>query len=612
MGRGFKSAPGTFVENAMFKLPADIMMKTLGKIDESIDENLDTAQLYGDKLDEIKAMQIDNPAVNERVNSLNSEMDELTQSVLDDPAGHRKLTGKFRGLSRKIDKDLKRGMLGAAQGNSTKVGELDKQLDSQSKLFGTKQVELIKRARNQGYESEGGLNYQEDGSYNDIANFQGAGVERVEDSSVIDNVIKGFEKTSTSDTRVKGNYLVKDSDSFYDLDKLTESATSATAKGTGWYDYNRNMITLEASVNGEDLSEEEIEEQINERRNRVTEDILTKKSGRTEVDSKTPISTGGKKTPTGINAPGSAKNYTNIQNNENTIGAESLGGVPSMLSTTDPVAVQREYNTTKNRVQQSINNYSKSMQESGEGVLSFNTPNGLARAVMNGEVTSAQAKRISGIDTNSGFDAFITANYNHENVVYGPVASSKKEQDDIIGSVKSTPVQGSADYINNIVVSGRKGAETVSPQDLSSLFNRENLYISKGSNTAEIFNYDSSGQILNEVGQPVEKVNEEGEIVGYYKKGEEDQALQNSILKVNTLKKKYLDPSTIENPFDNADPENLRRVVKKDINNGKVTEKVQYIYTINAFEAQTNEDGYVVSYQPKKIEIALDPSKYGK
>ena len=620
MGRGFKSAPGTFVENAMFKLPADIMMKTLGKIDESIDENLDTAQLYGDKLDEIKAMQIDNPAVNEAINSLNTEMDDLTQSVLDDPAGHRKLTGKFRSLSRKIDKSLNRGMLGAAQGNMTKSEELDKELDSKANILGLEQIDLIKKSRSQGYSNQGGLNFQEDGTYNDIANFQGAGVQKVDDKTIISDVITGFEKTSTTDTRVKGSNLVTDSDSYFDQDKLSEAASSATAEGTGWYDYNVNMINLEANVNGEELTEEEVEEEINARRARVTQDILTKKSGTTTKDSKTPITTGSKAPTVPANQrPGSEVKAVVFLDKSKNVGADIARDLGEGA---DSVKIQNQFESTDKKVQESLNNNPIAIMK-GDVETPINSPYALAQEVMNGNVSVADAKKASGLFSMDGFENYINQKYNHSQVMYSSVGNNKTQQNNIIASVQSTPTSDADQFIKTITLEGQDNMQdkegtssdyqTWNDKSLNSILNDKNLLVAKGNNTLELFTYNEKGEILTEYGTRVLKSGTEGQPDAvYYKKKEEDQAILSSAISIESLKKKSMDPNKIENIFENADVKNVKQVTKKVLKGGKITEEVSYIYSINTYETVTDDNGIVKSFKPKTLEIELDPRKYGQ
>jgi len=101
MGQFYKGIEATFLDNAMFKLPYELMGAVIDRKDKAID---DTIGQYQGQLDKLKAdvLEQDSPELQATIQKYQNRIDEAIQGITKDPMNYQKYTPQLSTLGREI------------------------------------------------------------------------------------------------------------------------------------------------------------------------------------------------------------------------------------------------------------------------------------------------------------------------------------------------------------------------------------------------------------------------------------------------------------------------------------------------------------------------------
>ena len=259
MGRFFKTSVPEFVQDKMFQLPTELMMHALEKADKNVDESLEKIDAFGGLLD-IENLKSDNPQVNERLKGYRGQMDELSGKINKSPLDYRKYRTQISGLSKEIDQDLQRGLLGNAQDNFTKYNEEIARVDKMTGV-GNERKQLYKDAVKRKYELAGSLG-QEGDQYNDISDSFGNPLEEFDEDKYINTIATSFtpDKSSSAWSNPDGKgYIYSGTKSTTErAETEVESYVTKSLADGAWEAQKRQMYELKNEAGVTDLTEAEV------------------------------------------------------------------------------------------------------------------------------------------------------------------------------------------------------------------------------------------------------------------------------------------------------------------------------------------------------------------
>lgn len=109
MARYYRPARPTFVENTIYTPPLEMMAKTIAIKDSQIDQQLKTSDAYTALLESLKGLDWEQDKLNKFVGDLQSGVDDITSSILENPGNTSQHMLVQRDLRHKISKELKSG-----------------------------------------------------------------------------------------------------------------------------------------------------------------------------------------------------------------------------------------------------------------------------------------------------------------------------------------------------------------------------------------------------------------------------------------------------------------------------------------------------------------------
>jgi hypothetical protein len=116
MGQFYKGTEATFLDDAMFKLPYELMGKIIDRKDTAIQGEIDTATALLDNL-KAQALKVDEPALNSIIKGYESRVDEIVSGIKTDVLNYDKFSDQTRQLGRDISRDWSLGDVSKIQGN---------------------------------------------------------------------------------------------------------------------------------------------------------------------------------------------------------------------------------------------------------------------------------------------------------------------------------------------------------------------------------------------------------------------------------------------------------------------------------------------------------------
>lgn len=290
MGRFYKTARSIFVDDKMFQLPAELMANVIQRQDAGVDENLQNIDAFNETL-KIENLKTDDPSVNKRLQEYKTKIDDFTNEIYNKPLDYRRYKGRISNLSRDLDTELNKGLLGKAQ--EQKIA-FDAEMERISKLenVSADKKDQLKMAIQKQYADQGGLNFQDENSYNQISDLFETPLEDVDTDKLINTIAQNFKADTTADAKAgpdgkgyiwtsKGTVEIRDEQDVADY-------METTLKENGWEDQLRQELKWR-KINGEDIN---IDEAVASRKAEVIEQAKNKLGYRKETESRS-VSTDG-------------------------------------------------------------------------------------------------------------------------------------------------------------------------------------------------------------------------------------------------------------------------------------------------------------------------------
>ena len=99
MGQFYKGTEATFIDDAMFKLPYELMGQVIDKKDKAVD---DTITQYQDYIDKLKAdvLEQDSPESRKTIEEYQNRIDSAVQGISSDPMNYQKYSSDLNKLKR--------------------------------------------------------------------------------------------------------------------------------------------------------------------------------------------------------------------------------------------------------------------------------------------------------------------------------------------------------------------------------------------------------------------------------------------------------------------------------------------------------------------------------
>lgn len=212
MGQFYKGAEATFIDDAMFKLPYELMGKVIDKKDKEVNDAIDTTVALNSLL-EAKGLKVDDPRLQEIVGGYTNRIDDMTKSIYQDVGNAFSYMPQINDLKRQITTDWKTGEVAKIQNNLALYNaweeEEKKRLEKAGEKLSEEQWSLLKAKKMKDFEAKGGTAYQSPTQYNTFETE--ALLEAVPEMDFIDGIFKekvGSVKSVSWDNE-KGNWRVQ-------------------------------------------------------------------------------------------------------------------------------------------------------------------------------------------------------------------------------------------------------------------------------------------------------------------------------------------------------------------------------------------------------------------
>lgn len=268
MGRFFKGAIPQFVQDKMFKLPAELMFQAIQQTDKNIDESIDKVDAFNGLLD-IENINTDDPSVNTALDNYRKDINDLSQKINKSPLDYRKYRTDISKLSNRLDDDLSKGILGKAQEQKT---NLDAELERVNGLKGVsnERKDLVKQAIQNRYNNVGGLNFQDRNNYNQISDFFENPLEEFDEEAYINTIGANFEADVTAKSFASADnkgYIRNGSNTvaIRSEEDVANYVIDSLKDGT-WEAQKRQLYTLKRDAGVADYTDNQIEQLVEQDR----------------------------------------------------------------------------------------------------------------------------------------------------------------------------------------------------------------------------------------------------------------------------------------------------------------------------------------------------------
>jgi hypothetical protein len=116
MGQFFQGAEATFIDDAMYKMPYELVGTVIDKKDKKIQEDIDTTVSLLDAL-KAQAMQVDEPALQNIIKGYEKRVEDIVTGIRSDVLNSDRFLEQTRKLGREITQDWSTGDVSKIQGN---------------------------------------------------------------------------------------------------------------------------------------------------------------------------------------------------------------------------------------------------------------------------------------------------------------------------------------------------------------------------------------------------------------------------------------------------------------------------------------------------------------
>ena len=129
MGQFYKGTEATFIDDAMYKMPYELMAQVIDKKDKEVD---DTLAKYDDQLALLKAdvLEQDSPEARKKLLEYQNQIDSAVQNITKDPMNYQNYSSQLNTIKRNMTSDWSsQGVVGIMENNKKEYAKRMKQLD---------------------------------------------------------------------------------------------------------------------------------------------------------------------------------------------------------------------------------------------------------------------------------------------------------------------------------------------------------------------------------------------------------------------------------------------------------------------------------------------------
>jgi hypothetical protein len=117
MGQFYKGTKATFLDDAMFKLPYELIGKVIEKKDKEVNDSISTLTAYNDKL-KADVLEEDNPQARAKIKEYQQRIDGAIQNIQSDAMNYNQVLPEIKKISRDLTKDWDpNGIIGSMESN---------------------------------------------------------------------------------------------------------------------------------------------------------------------------------------------------------------------------------------------------------------------------------------------------------------------------------------------------------------------------------------------------------------------------------------------------------------------------------------------------------------
>lgn len=207
MGQTYRGTEATFLDDAMFKLPYELMGGIIDKKDAQIKEDIEARGALSDLL-KAQGLKVDEPRLQQILKGYQDEIDTSVQEIYKDPVNYNRES--VQRLKRKINEDFTIGEVAAIQGNKTAFDTWKKeQAEKIKKNPELYDADMLDNLSTQILSKFKGTEYKGPSEYSTISTDDAIGIK--DTLTVLDDIMKGaiphFQSASWDND--KGGWNVK-------------------------------------------------------------------------------------------------------------------------------------------------------------------------------------------------------------------------------------------------------------------------------------------------------------------------------------------------------------------------------------------------------------------
>lgn len=168
MGRGFKTAKASFVDDIIYQPPWELAKSVIEAQDKRIDKAEGDIDAFNTLTEDMENIKTDDPGVLEAIRGYRGQADEIAEGMQGDYANYQKYLPQISSLQKQLRRDMSTGVLGrAGEAFADKTSE-EAEIDAlvKSKEITGERATALKKYYSSRYEEKGGLGYKSETEYN--------------------------------------------------------------------------------------------------------------------------------------------------------------------------------------------------------------------------------------------------------------------------------------------------------------------------------------------------------------------------------------------------------------------------------------------------------------
>lgn len=215
MGQFYKGTEATFLDDAMFKLPYELMGTVIDKKDKQVETAIESNDALNGMIEKIAALQgVDEEKAKLIRQGYSSQIEDITSSIYNDAMNASAYVPKINNLKKKIGLDFTSGEVAKIQGNKANYDAWEEELKAKVKAkpdeYDADMVKRLTAAKLAQFNKAGGTGYDATGDYKSVSTEDALGLKNSAEilKELMEGSIKGYNK-STSWNQDKGGWTVK-------------------------------------------------------------------------------------------------------------------------------------------------------------------------------------------------------------------------------------------------------------------------------------------------------------------------------------------------------------------------------------------------------------------